>query len=123
MPGPLRCDVVVEGFSVAVDEPAEVGGTDLAPQPTDFFLVSAASCFALSMVYSAGKHGVEFDRLRVDAVGHYKGTRFDSVRIEVYAEGAGDADMTSIVEGAQRVCYVTNTIREGAAVDIVVKGP
>ena len=56
-PGPLRCEVAAEGFTVSVDEPESVGGTGLAPQPTDLFLASVASCFALALVHCAGKQG------------------------------------------------------------------
>src|SRR3954454_11460696 len=75
-PGPLRCEVAVEGFTVSVDEPESVGGTGRAPQPTDLFLTSVASCFALALVYSAGKQGLDLDSVRVQVIGEYAGARF-----------------------------------------------
>lgn len=121
VPGPLRCEVAVEGgFNVSVDEPVSAGGLGAAPQPTDFFLASIASCFALALVYSAGKRKIAFDRLRVDATGHYAGNRFDAIRIDVDVAGCTAGELAPIVEAAERICYVSNTIRPGVPVTVIV---
>lgn len=121
LPGPLRCEVAVEGgFTVSVDEPVTAGGSGAAPQPTDFFLASIASCFALALVYSAGKRGITFGRLRVDATGHYAGNRFDTIRIDVDVAGCSAAELAPIVEAAEQICYVSNTISTGVPVTVIV---
>jgi putative redox protein len=110
-PGPLRCEVAVPGFTVSVDEPESVGGTGLAPQPTDLFLASVASCFALALVYSAGKQGLELDSVRVEVIGEYTGARFGAVRLAVHVAGPTPEELAQLVEAAERVCYVSNTLR------------
>jgi len=117
-PGPLRCDVAVEGFTISVDEPEVAGGTGLAPQPTDFFLASAASCFTLALIHNAAKRSIALTMLRVDAIGHYSGRRFDAVRLVVAAVGPTSDQRPALSEAAQRDCYVTNTVREGAQVSV-----
>jgi len=118
VPGPLRCEVEVEGFSLAVDEPESVGGTGAAPGPTDLFLASVASCFTLALVHSARRRGVTLDRARVNVVGDYAGLRFDAVHIRVDVSGPSPQELEDLLEAAKRVCYVTNTLRAAVNVSI-----
>jgi putative redox protein len=120
-PGPLRCEVAVEGFSILVDEPKSSGGTGLAPQPTDFFLASAASCFMLAMVHTAAKRGIALTALRVDAIGNYAGRRFDAVRLVIAVAGPAPEQLPALIEASERVCYVTNTLRAGARITVSVE--
>jgi putative redox protein len=117
-PGPLRCDVAVEGFSIAVDEPESVGGTGAAPGPTDLLLASVASCFTLALVHSANKRGIALGRVRVDVVGDYAGPRFDAVHIGVDVAGPSAQQLKDLIVAAERVCYVTNTLRTAVHVSI-----
>jgi organic hydroperoxide reductase OsmC/OhrA len=117
-PGPLRCDVAVEGFTLSVDEPESVGGTGLGPQPTDLFLASVASCFALALVHSAGKQGLQLRGVQVQAVGEYAGPRFDAVHLAVDVAGPGPVELARLVEAAERVCYVSNTLRTPIALTV-----
>jgi len=117
-PGPLRCEVEVDGHVVAVDEPPGAGGTGTAPQPTDLFLASIASCFTLALAYSADKLGISLTRIDVDVVGHYDGLRFAAVDILPTVAGTRPIDRQRLLRGAERVCYVTNTLRSAVAVRI-----
>lgn len=110
-PGPLRCEVEASGFSLAVDEPETVGGSGLAPQPTDLFLASVASCVTLALVHSARKRGLELTSVRVQVIGDYEGRRFDAVHLVLEVPGLNPEELARLVEAAERVCYVTNTLR------------
>lgn len=119
-PGPLRCEVRTEsGFVVAVDEPVEAGGTDRAPQPTDLFLASIASCFTLALVYTAGRQGVGLGAVAVEVEGTYDGPRFAAIVIRVRLDDVTDDRIARLVAAAQRVCYVTRTLATPPTVDIV----
>ena len=120
VPGPLRCEVAVDGFSLAVDEPESVGGTGAAPGPTDLLLASVASCFTLALVHSAGKRGVVLGRVRVEVVGDYAGLRFGAVHIRVDVTGPSPRELEDLIDAAKRVCYVTNTLRTAVNVSITV---
>ena len=118
-PGPLRCDVAADGFSIPVDEPMSVGGTGAAPQPTDLFLASLASCFTLALVHSAGKRTIALRGVRVDVVGDYAaGRRFDAVHLIVDVVGPSPDELGELLRAAERVCYVTNTLRAGVKVTV-----
>lgn len=114
----LRCRVRAGVFELVVDEPESVGGTDRGPQPTDLFLASVASCFTTALSWSAAKRGLEPSSVQVETTGVYDGPRFSTVRITATIGGL-DADVVQdLVAAAERVCYVTNTLRRAPEIEI-----
>lgn len=109
--GGLRAIVDAGGFELVVDEPASVGGTDRGPQPTDVLLASIASCFAIALAHVARKQGVVLADLEVTATATYDGLRFSTVAISL-ASTVARAALEQLIPQAQRVCYVTNTLRQ-----------
>lgn len=116
--GAMRCTVDAGGFPITVDEPASAGGTDQGPQPTELFLGAISSCFTLALSHSATKRGVDLRGLRVDATGTYDGPRFVALRITVHADAPRGEDLDRLISAAERVCYVTNTLRHGPEIEI-----
>jgi uncharacterized OsmC-like protein len=110
--GGYHCSVEAGAFHIEVDEPVEVGGTNLGPQPTDLFLASVASCFLLALGYAARKRSIELSDLSVRVTGTYDGMRFSAVHVKA-SVGAPEAELAQLVHAAERVCYVTNTLRAG----------
>ncbi len=106
--GGWRCEVEAGGFSLVVDEPAEVGGTGSGPMPTDLLLASLASCFALALAWAARQRGFELPDLEVSATGTYQGTKFSSLLLTVESSLPG-VELTALFEPASRACYVSNT--------------
>ena len=115
--GGLRCEVAAGEFILNVDEPASAGGTDSGPEPTELLLASIASCFTLAVAYSARKRSLELRDLSVTVTGFYDGLRFRSISIDSVI-GCDPTEIDGLVSAAERVCYVTNTLRSG--VDIVI---
>ncbi len=118
--GGLRCRVSAGRFELIVDEPESAGGTDQGPQPTELLLAAIASCFTLAMAYSAGKRGVELAGLRVRATGDYDGPSFSAIRILVRADAPAADDLRRLVSMAERLCYVSNTLRRTPDVTVDV---
>jgi putative redox protein len=110
--GGYHCSVEAGSFRIEVDEPVEVGGTDLGPQPTDLFLASVASCFLLALSYAARKRSIELSELSVQVTGTYDGLRFSAVHVRA-SVGVPEPELERLVAAAERVCYVTNTLRSG----------
>jgi len=104
-------------FEMRVDEPESVGGTDTAAQPTDYLLASVASCFVLSLVYCARKRSVELPSVQIAVVGTYDGPRFAEIAIEVVT-GLPDDEARRLIAAAERVCYVTNTLRRSPTITV-----
>ena len=123
--GGMRAVSVVGGFEIVVDEPATHGGTDTGPQPTDLLLASVGSCIALSMAFVARKRGIELLGLDVSVVGSYDGSgnfgdvlqlagydglKFDRISVRISSGTSRDV-LERLLPEAERVCYVSNTLR------------
>ena len=65
--GDDRFDIVVRGHHVVVDQPADLGGADEGPTPTELFVASLASCVAFYARRYLRRHDLPEDGLRVDA--------------------------------------------------------
>lgn len=116
--GGYQVDVSVGRFEVHVDEPESVGGDGTGPQPTDYLLASVASCFVLSLVYSARRRSVALPPgVQVIVTGTYDGPRFSDIAIEVFST-LPDGEVKRLIVAAERVCYVTNTLRRPPAITV-----
>jgi ribosomal protein S12 methylthiotransferase accessory factor len=84
-PGGVRVDAVVRGFTVATDQPFEVGGFDTAPSPYELFLASLVSCAGFYAVQFCRKRGIPTEGLKLSAVASKEPeTKLtDSIRIDV----------------------------------------
>jgi uncharacterized OsmC-like protein len=116
--GGYQVDVTAGRYRLRVDEPETVaGGTDTGPQPTDYLLTAVASCFTMALAHSARKRGLDLPPLEVNATGTYDGPGFVAIAIEVVTD-LPDAEVERLIAAAERVCYVTNTLRRGPAITI-----
>lgn len=118
--GGFQVDVQAGAFGLRVDEPERVGGTDTGPQPTDLLLSAVASCFVLSLAYAASKRGIAVERIGVAVTGTYEGPRFSSIRIEVDI-AAPDDMVETLITAAERVCYVTNTLKRPPEISVITR--
>jgi putative redox protein len=62
------------GHELVVDEPADRGGTDTGPRPTQLLASSLAGCIAITMEMYAERKGWDLGRLEVDVEVSYEGT-------------------------------------------------
>ena len=108
-------------FEIRVDEPSSAGGDDTGPQPTEVFLASVASCFALAVAHVARKRDIELEDVSVRAIGTYDGPKFVNIRVEVTSSHEPE-ELDRLVERASAVCYVSNTIRLLDDIEVVVMG-
>jgi len=118
--GGLRAVIQAGDFELVADEPESIGGTNTGPRPTELLLASIASCFTLSLAYSARKRHLELTDVEVDVVGRLDGPQFVSFRIEVRASSPTGDELAKLAESAKRVCYVTRTLSAGPEIEVVV---
>jgi len=119
--GGYQVDVQAGEFGLRVDEPERVGGTNTGPQPTDLLLSAVASCFVLSLAYAAAKRDIVVESIGVAVTGTYEGPRFSAIRIEVDLVAPDDVAAT-LIAAAERVCYVTNTLKRPPEITVVTRG-
>ena len=117
--GGWRCEVEAGGFSLVVDEPADVGGTGTGPMPTDLLLASLSSCYALALAWAARKQGFELPDLEVTATGTYQGTKFSELHLSVESSLDPEA-LSALFEPAKRACYVSNTFAHTPAITVAL---
>ena len=117
--GGYRCRVPVRDFEIVVDEPAEYGGTDAGPMPTEMFVTSLASCFTLAVAHAAKKRDIVLPDLAVTVNAEYEGLRFSRLRVEVRSSHPREV-LESLLGPAIGYCYVTNTLRGAPEMDFVV---
>jgi putative redox protein len=60
-------EIAIRGHRVVVDQPADAGGNDTAPTPTELFVASLASCVAFYAGRYLTRHGYSRTGLRVSA--------------------------------------------------------
>lgn len=115
--GDFKVDVSTGAFSHRVDEPESVGGSGTGPQPTDLLLAAVASCFVLAVAWSARKLEATLTTVSVEVTGTYDGPRFSEIDIRVRTD-LREAERDHVLQSAQRVCYVTNTLRRPPSVTV-----
>ena len=115
--GGWRATVTSGSFTFSVDEPESAGGTDTAPMPTEYFLGSVASCYALALQWCAAKRNIDLPDLTVSAVGEYDGPRYAEVVLTVRS-GLPAEELEPLLTPAARVCYVSNTLAKQPIVRI-----
>lgn len=120
--GGLRAVADIDGFEVVTDEPEASGGSGTGPQPTDLLLASVASCMAMSVAFVARKRDVDLVGLEVRVVGRYSGLKFDRISVLISSDTRADV-LQGLLEEAERVCYVSNTLRHRPELDVLVVGP
>lgn len=103
--------VVIGNLELPVGDDARLPDGSAGPAPTEMLLASIASCFAISLAWVAAKRGLELPGLAVDVTGDYDGPRLATIGITVAAD-ADPAVIDELIPRAQRVCYVTNTLRQ-----------
>ncbi len=67
--GGLRSEAKIRQFTVTVDEPASLGGTDTAPNPVELVLAALASCQEITYRAYATALGVPLDSVSVSLEG------------------------------------------------------
>jgi putative redox protein len=120
--GKLSADVTVRGHELLVGEPAELGGDDRGPMPTELLAASLASCMTLAVQFVAAKRALEVPGLEVSVEARRAGRepRYGKLTVTVEADLDRDA-LEALVERARRFCWVSNTLKEPPAIDYAVR--
>ena len=116
--GGYRADVRARRHALTVDEPADSGGTDAGPMPTELFCAALASCFCLAIGHVAGKRGVEVPGLEVTVRSERAGRELRYARLVVESAARVDDDvLAALVQRARPFCWVSNTLAAGVEVE------
>ncbi len=76
---PAKTNIQVRGFTLTVDEPAELGGTDVAPNPVEYILAGYAGCINVVAHIVAKELDITLNDLKVDIEGYLNPNRLFGV--------------------------------------------
>lgn len=113
--------MVQRGFELIADEPESVGGTNSGSTPTELYLSSLATCFAMAVAFAARKRGIELPDLQVKATGSYDGPRFSRIDLEVRSSHPRE-ELDALVQRAIPYCYVSNTLARPPQIEYLTFG-
>ncbi len=106
-------EVSVRGHRVLVDQPADAGGQDTAPTPTELFVASLASCVAFYAGRFLTRHGYSRDGLAVSAgfdMATDRPARVSSIRLTVVPPPDLPADRRPALRAVVSHCTVHNSL-------------
>ncbi len=80
------------GHELVVDEPAERGGTDTGPRPTQLLATSLAGCVAITIEMYAERKGWDVGRLEVEVEVSYEGEAPTGYEVSISLQGDLDEE-------------------------------
>jgi putative redox protein len=126
----LRSETKIRQFTVTVDEPPSLGGSDSGPNPVEFVLAALATCQEITYRAYATALGIPLDSVSVKLEGSLDlrgffavkdGVRagFDDVRGVVHLKSsAPPADLAKLKEVVDAHCPVLDILRAPVPVEL-----
>jgi putative redox protein len=106
-------EVVVRGHRVVVDQPADAGGQDSAPTPTELFVASLATCVAFYAGRFLTRHGYSRDGLAVSAgydMASDRPARVGGIRLTVRVPAGLPPERWAALRAVASHCTVHNSL-------------
>ncbi|WP_217915488.1 OsmC family protein [Miltoncostaea marina] len=133
----LHCEARARDHRVDFDEPAELAGTDLGPNPVEMVLAAFGACQAITYRVWAARLGLRLDDVRFELEGDidlagFLGVRDDvrpgptAVRERIVLVGPEPRERyEELARVVDRHCPVLDLVanREPVTVDVVVESP
>ncbi|MDV3277945.1 MAG: OsmC family protein [Nitrososphaerales archaeon] len=112
----LKFEARKKHFTFLVDEPADRGGTDEAPNPLAYFMAGAASCLLNQYATLAISKDIPLTDLELTARGHFNrilGGAFEEMVYDIRLSSTATTDeILSLSKEAERMCYAHNTLKK-----------
>jgi putative redox protein len=126
----LRSETKIRQFSLTVDEPPNLGGTDAGPNPVELVLASLATCQEITYRAYATALGIPLESVSVKLEGSLDLRGFLAVKDDVRAgfsavrgvvnlkSSAPAADLAKLKEVVDAHCLVLDILRAPVPVDL-----
>jgi putative redox protein len=113
-------DVELDGsHDLRVDEPADQGGTDTGPRPTELLGASLAGCIAITVEMYAERKGWDVGQVEVDVEVGYEGPVPTSFEVGVKLPGELDEEQRRRLLVVATKCPVHKVLAGEAHVSVV----
>lgn len=132
---PTRMNLVSGKFSMVIDEPRNMGGTDEGPTPIQVLLMSLAGCLNVTGHEVARQKGLKLNGMKVTIEGvmnpcAFIGCSFEEragfqqikVTVDPDMENASPEEIAAWLEETENRCPVTDNVRAGTNLSVSVKG-
>lgn len=128
-----RLDVTARNFTLVIDEPEKLGGTNAGPNPLEYELASLAGCLNVTGHLVAKELGITIDRMGMTLSGTLNPARFmgrgDDERagfkeISVTLDVDCSSDAATIDQwrhALEKRCPVSDNLADGTLLNIVIK--
>ncbi len=131
---PARLNIQSGKFKMIIDEPENMGGTDMGPSPIQVLLMSLAGCLNVTGHEVARQKGLKLNGMKIDITGsmnpcNFMGCSFDeragfqqiNVSIKADFENANKEEIDSWLQETEARCPVTDNIKVGTNISVIVK--
>ncbi len=120
-----RFAIDIRGHTVTVDQPADMGGEDTAPSPTELFIAGLASCIAFYARRYLRRHQIPEDGLAVATAYELttRPARVSQVEVRITPPAALPADRREAFLAVASHCTVHNSLEQAPSVTIAIDEP
>lgn len=126
----FRSEIKMRDFSITIDEPERVGGTNKGPSPVEVLLGSLGACLDFTGTIVAKEMGHELKEFKLQIEGDLdpRGVMgkagvpvgFQAIRVKVTdIEGIPEENIPEFLKAVQSRCPVDNTLEHG--VDVILE--
>lgn len=137
--GGFRSDAQIRDFSVPMDEPNGLGGSDSAPNMVEMVLGAYGSCLTVGYALNAKMMGIELDDIRIELEGHidlrgfmgmkdpnevWPGYRGISVKVNLDSKTATEEQLQKLHDQVQKTSPVGSIISRPVEIDhkLIING-
>lgn len=126
---PARTEIETRGFKLIVDEPTELGGTNLAPNPVEYILAGYAGCINVVAHLTAKELNIDVQDLKINIEGelnparlfgtsHEERAGYQSITVSLKTTNPIDESLkTRWLEEIESRCPVNDNLRNATPVN------
>ncbi len=114
-----KTELMTSGHQTIVDEPEELGGTNLGPAPGELLMISLASCTAITLRMYADRKKWNVEKIRVEVA--FEKAQYKTIfKREISFEGDLDDDQRARLLQIANSCPVHKTLTKPIEIETVL---
>ena len=121
--GPSTLKGIARTHSVLIDRPVARGGEDRGPLGGEYLLLALGGCFMSNLLAAIRARDAAISDVRVTVNGTIETApdRFTALALTIAATHQDQELMQKLVAIAERSCIVTNTLRSGVSITLMIE--
>ncbi len=127
--GGFESEIQIRDFSITIDEPERLGGTNKGPNPVEVMLGSLGACLDFTGTIVAKQMGYALEDFQLEIEGDLdpRGVKgeadvspgFQEIRVKVTKiEGVPEEEISKFLETIEKRCPVDSTLEKGVDVNV-----